>query len=79
MEDINNVHIFYVTLFFQIHFCSFKNFFYEKKIAASMDGVQLVVTYSAKMHMSPILDEKYVIKLWLQEKKNFSCGFLNEQ
>ena len=33
------------------------------------DGVQLIVTYSAKMHMSQILDEKYVIKLWLQEKR----------
>ena len=31
MEDIINVHIFYVTLFFQIHFCSFKIFFYENK------------------------------------------------
>ena len=46
-----------------------KNVLILQNFGVPPDGVQLVVTYSAKMHMSPILDEKYVIKLWLQEKK----------
>ena len=44
-----------------------------------LDRVQTSVTTIAKNKVLQKEAQKSVIKLWLQEKKNFSCGFLNEQ
>ena len=43
-----------------------KHFVIARKKAVKYDGVQLVVTFSAKMNVSHISDAKYVIKLWLR-------------